>query len=61
MPTVILIATLFTLAVDSAQDGIAVAKAVKAIHHHSTAVVYHHVLKPVGHAVKKTVQREAGK
>jgi hypothetical protein len=57
MPTVILICTLFTLGVETGQDVATVVKVAKAVHHHSTAPLYHHVLRPVGHTVHKAVAK----
>jgi hypothetical protein len=47
MPTVILICTLFTLGVDTAQDASAVVKFAKAVHHHVTRPAYRHTIKPL--------------
>ncbi len=33
--------------------------AVKSVHHHTDALVYRKVVKPVGHGVKKTVRHVA--
>ena len=55
MPTVILVITLFTLGVETGQDVAVVVKTAKAIHHHTTAPLYHHVILPIGQTAKKAV------
>ena len=56
MATAALVIALVSGALTAGTQGVALIAAIKAVHHHTTAVVYHHVLKPVGHGVKKVAQ-----
>ena len=53
MTTFLLVLTLFNTGVETGQNVHAVVHALKAVHHHTTLPLYHHVLKPVGKAVSE--------
>jgi hypothetical protein len=57
MTTVILVATLFTLTVDTGQDVATVVHVAKVVRHRALAPVYHHLLKPVGKTVEKGIKK----
>lgn len=53
MTETMLILSLITTSVTVAQDGAAFVKAIKAMHHHTTRVVYRHVLRPTAKEIAK--------
>jgi hypothetical protein len=53
MQTAILVLTLATMGISVARDTTSAIKAIKAVHHHTTSVIYHKVLKPVGKELSK--------
>jgi hypothetical protein len=55
MPTAALIIALIGSSFTAATEGVAFIAAVKALNHHTTAVVYHHVLKPAARTTRDVV------
>ena len=56
MPTIALVISIASTSFVAGTNAITFLKAVESLHHHTTAVVYHHVLKPFGHLAKKVAQ-----
>jgi hypothetical protein len=56
MPTAALVISLISASFVAAGQGVTLVQQIENLHHHTTAVVYRHVLKPIGHGVKKAVK-----